>query len=196
MTAAEYRDHEFQHVRGTFRDNDAGGNTAYSLQDVIEVDIPADRRREEAELVSLLVHNVRVEIDEAEVTDGDGVRAGFEISRDEDLGPLTHNRTEVDLANNAYEGGSPGTPLSRQAVLDDHDVLWFALLRGEGGGGGRVNARGGPWYLNYRELTGGGPVFSGGDSLHVHGRTNSVSRASNWVADIQFSAVWDVHERD
>lgn len=196
VSGVQYRDHEIQAVRATFRDNGAGSNSAYSLQDVVEVEIPADRRREEAELVALLVHNARSEIDEAEVTDGDGVRAGFEISRDEDIGPLTQFRTEVDLANNASEGDDPGTPLSRQAILDDMDVLWFTMLRGEAGGGGRVNARGGPWYLNYRELTGGGPVFSGGDSLHVHGRQNSIARASNWVADIQFTAVWSVTERE
>ena len=194
-----YRDHEAIHVRSTFRDNGLPSDGKMSIADVVEVDPPGDRREEESELVALLVHNLRTEIDEAEVTDGDAVRAGFEISRDEDIGSLTQYRTERDLSQNTLESDSisnAGSALSRQTIQDDMDQLWFALLRGEAGGGGRVNARGGPWYVDYRDMLGGGPVFSGGDSLHVHGRVNSIARASNWVTDIQFTTYWQVTDRD
>lgn len=197
-TAVEYRDHEVQHVRATFRDNGIGSNDAYSLQDVVEVEPPADRRKEEAELVALLIHNVRAEIDALPGSNADGLRAGWEISRDEDIGPLTQFRNEVDLQQNAFEttGQGPQAALSRQIVLDDMDPLWFALLRTDGYPSSRDNQRAGPFYIDYRKLTGGGPVFSGGDSVHFHGRVNAVGLDVNWVSDIQTSLVWSVTDRD
>lgn len=167
----------------------------------MEIEPPADRRQEEAELKHLNVHVLRAEIDEAENdgSSGDAIRIGFELSRNEDLGALTQNRVEVDLSANSYEGQDPGvgSPLSRQVVLDDSDVLWFGLLRGQiSATGSPWNANRGPWYLNYDEMTGGGPIFSGGDSLHLHGRQNSISRNENWVGDISFTAVWEVRDRD
>ena len=195
-----YRDHEIQHVRATARDNNTGPNTAYTIQSVVEVDPPADRRQEEAELVALLVHNIRAEIDEAENTgdNGDAIRGGWEISRDEDIGALTQNRIEVNLEDHASEGNSP-TPnaLSRQIVLEDMDILWFAILRGQlSASGGPWNAEGGPWYIDYRSLLGGGPKFSGGDSVHFHVRQNSISREENWVTDMSASLVWHVTDRE
>lgn len=194
-----YRDHEVQHVRATARDNDAGGNSAYTIEDVVEIDPPGDRREEEAELVALNVHNVRAEIDEAEndSSSGNAIRAGWEISRDEDIGVLTQFRNEVDLSGNAIEGDPAGSPLSRQIVLDDMDPLWFTLLRGQiSASGSPWNAALGPWYINYRALTGGGPKFSGGDSVHFHARQNSIGRTENWVSDISATLVWSVTDRD
>jgi hypothetical protein len=198
MHGQQYHDFTWQHYRGTFRDNDTGPNARYSLADIAVLE-PAGGldRNVEAELVALLVHNVRAEIDEAEVTDGDGIRAGFELSRDGDLGPLGGYRTEVDLSDNAFEDDtySPtDAALSRQIITEDPDVLWFTMIRGEAGGGGRVNATHGPEHTHYRRDFGEGPLFRRGDELHLHGRQNSVARASNWVADIQFTACWDVHE--
>ena len=186
------------HVRATFRDNGLPADGKMSIADIVEVDPPGDRRTEESELVLLHVHNLRTEIDESQVADGDAIRAGFEISRDEDIGSLTQYRTERDLSNNTLESDSisnAGSALSRQTIQEDNDQLFFALLRGEAGGGGRVNARGGPWKYDFRRSLGSGPVFSGGDSLHVHGRVNSIARDANWVCDIQFSAYWAVRER-
>lgn len=198
-TATNYRDHQGQHVRATFRDNGLPADGKMSIADIVEVTPPGDRRQEEAELVALHVHNLRTEIDEAEVTDGDGIRAGFEISRDEDIGSLTQYRTERDLSNNTLESdtvSNAASALSRQTIQTDNDQLWFALLRGEAGGGGRVNARGGPWYIDFRRTFGSGPIFTGGDAIHVHGRVNSIARASNWVTDVQFSLYWAVRDRD
>lgn len=188
-------------MRATFRDNGAGANSAYTIQDVVELDPPADRREEEAELVALHVHNLRTEIDETinASADADDIRAGWEISRDEDVGPLTQFRQEVDLSGNAAEGVTAGgSPLSRQIVLDDADPLWFALLRGHFAAAEESKwiAHGGPWYINYRRLTGGGPIFSGGDSVHFHARQNSIARGENWVSDIQATLIWEVRDRD
>lgn len=193
-----YRDHEVQHIRATARDNGSGPNAATSIEDVVEVDPPADRRQEEAEVVALNVHYIRAEIDiEEAIASGEGIRAGWEISRDEDLGPLTQFRNEVDISDNAVEGDDlSAQALSRQFIDDSNDVLWFSHVRGSAGGAGRVNALGGPYYIDYRRMLGGGPVFTGGDTLHFHTRWNRVQNEENFVTDIGCSVYWDVRDRD
>lgn len=190
------------HYRGTFRDNGLGANEAYSLQDVAEVDLGLGRD-EEAELVALLVHECRAEIDEVGAwgNNGEALRAGFELSRDEDIGVLTQNRTEVDLSNNAFEGDTPTNTLSRQIALDDPDILWFTLGRVQLTADSTGEITGidqythGPEHVLYRDYFGAGPVFLASDDIHLHGRVNAISRDSNWVADLMFSAYFDVRPR-
>lgn len=194
---ASYRDFDSVHYRGTFRDNGAGNNAAYSMQSIAQIE-PAGGldRQEEAELVALHIHEARTEIDEATLTTApEGLRSGFELSRDEDIGALTQFRTQVDLANNASEGDAPGSPLSRQVQLSDPDILWFALGRVDATGNGRTTYAHGEEHINYRALLGGGPVFRGAsDELHLHGRLNNVDNESNWVSDIQFTTFWHVRD--
>lgn len=186
---------ETQTYRGTFRDNGIGTDEAYTLQDVADLE-PAGglARTEEAELMVLVIHHMRVELDQAVTTQDQGIRAGFELSRDEDPGPITQNRTEVDLSNNAFEGDAPSTALSRQIAATNPDVLWFVL--------GKCTNRQPTMpsafntVLPFREWFGMGPVFNASDELHLHGRVNAINREVNWVADIQFTAYWEVSNVD
>lgn len=190
------------HYRGTFRDNDHGPNEATTVLDVADLDLGIGRD-EQAELVALLVHECRTEIDQVGAwgNNGEALRAGFELSRSEDVGPLTQQRTEVDLSNNAYEGDAPTSALSRQIFVDDPDVLWFAHGRCQltADSGGEVTGidqfTTGHEHILYRDWFGQGPMFLSSDDLHLHGRVNSISRDSNWVADVMFSAYWDIMER-
>jgi hypothetical protein len=190
------------HYRGTFRDNGHGANEATTIEDVAEVDLGLGRD-EEAELVALLIHEARTEIDQVGAwgNNGEALRAGFELSRDEDVGVLTQNRTEVDLSNNSFEGDAPTNALSRQIALDDPDILWFSLGRCQLTADSTGEITGidqythGPEHILYRDYFGSGPVFLSSDDLHLHGRVNSVSRDSNWVADIMYSAYFDVRPR-
>lgn len=189
---------ETQTYRGTFRDNGIGSNEAYSLQDVADLE-PAGgiSRTEEAELMALVIHHARTEWDQAVTTQAAGLRSGFELSRDDDIGPLTQQRTEVDLSNNAYEGDTPSSALSRQVVDTDPDVLWFALMKAEVGAnaekGGKTFVDG--QVLPFRQWFGEGPIFDSSDDLHLHGRVNVINREVNWVSDIMFTAYWDVRDR-
>lgn len=195
--AASYRDLDPQHYRGTFRDNDIGTNQAYSLADIASLE-PAGGidRTEEAELVALHIHQARAELDEATLgTAPDAVRAGFEISRDGDIGPLTQFRTEVDLSNQAFEGDAPTSALSRQIATEDPDVHWFTMLRADATGNGRTTPRHGPEHINFRLLAGEGPVYRRSDEMHIHGRVNAVELQDNWVADLMFTAYWHVRDR-
>jgi len=195
----EYRDYDWTHYRGTFRANSADPNDTATIQDVAEL-APAGGidRREEAELVALMVHHVHAETDPTTLaTAPDGGRLGFELSRDEDPGPLTQFRTEVDLQFNAREGNDLGTNvLSRQTWENNPDVIWYVLGRWDSTGNGRQNFRHGPEHIFYRDVSGTGPVFTSGDDLHIHGRVNLVNAEDNFVGDLQFTAVWDVRERN
>lgn len=190
---------ETQVYRGTFRDNGIGANDSYTLQDVADLE-PAGGidRTEEAELAVLVIHHARTEWDQAVTTQAAGLRSGFELSRDEDPGPITQNRTQVDLSNNAFEGDAPTDALSRQVSTTDPDVLWFALMKAEVG----ANAeKGGKTFVDnavipFREWFGEGPVFRSSDELHLHGRVNVINREVNWVSDIMFTAYWDVRRTD
>jgi len=189
---------ESQHARLTFRDNDIGANGQYTLHNLGELE-PAGgiSRTEEAELVVLVIHGMRVEWDQAVTTQAAGLRAGFEISRDDQPGPLTEQRTVVYLSNIAYNGDAPGAAaLSRQAITSDPDVLWFGMGKGEAG----ANAEKFQAYFQnhirpFRDWFGEGPVFLGSDELNVHSRVNVINREVNWVADIQFSAYWEVRDK-
>lgn len=189
---------ETQTYRGTFRDNGIGANEAYTLQDVADLEAAGGlSRTEEAELMVLVIHQMRVEWDQAVTTQAAGLRAGFELSRDEDPGPLTQNRTEVDLSNNAFEGDAPTNALSRQVVATNPDVLWFALGKAEVG----ANAEKFTQHVHgqvvpFRQWFGEGPMFNASDELHLHGRVNAINREVNWVADIQFTAYWEVSNVD
>lgn len=189
---------ESQHLRATFRDNGIGANEAYTLQDVADLE-PAGGigRTEQAELLLLVVHIQRVEWDQAVTTQAAGVRAGFEVSRDEDPGPLTQNRTEVDLSNNAFEGDAPTDALSRQSGGTDPDVLYFAMCKAETG----ANAEKFTQYVEnaqrpFREWFGQGPIFLASDEVHVHGRVNVINREVNWVAEIDMTMYWEVSDRE
>lgn len=195
---------EVLHYRGTFRDNGIGNNDAYTLQDIAELE-PAGGigRSESAELLGLHVHEARAEVDQlgSPGTDGEAVRAGFEISRDEDPSALTQNRVQVDLSGNAFEGDSPSSNvLSRQVEVDDQDLLWFTLGRAERVADSTPDITGthlyshGPEHINFRDLAAVGPVFEASDDLHIHGRVNAVDLTNNWVADLLFTTVWKVDE--
>jgi len=191
---------EVQSFRATLRNNTAGVQDATTVQDVLEME-PAGgiKRTERAELLALVVHVARAEVDST----GDsnmGIRGGWELSRDEDPEVLTQNRTQVDLSGNAYEGDDPGGDvLSRQVVSTNPDLLWATMLRADttsnsNGTTSQTPAADPETVLKYKDWFGNGPFFQASDEIHLHGRYNVIDYSGNFVNDIIASLYWKVED--